>query len=65
MSWRNSTKHSFVNGLVYKEISCYINTVLQCLARTPALTQLLLDTNILRNMNHTTFLHKYIILLKE
>ena len=63
MSWNNSTNNSFVNVLVNKENSCYINSVLQCLARIPALTQILLDTNLFQNMNTTTFLHKYISLL--
>ena len=64
MSWENATKHSYVNVLVWKDSSCYINAVLQCLARIPALTQLLLDTKIFENINTTTFLHRYISLLK-
>jgi hypothetical protein len=64
MSWENATKHSYVNVLVWKDSSCYINAVLQCLARIPALTQLLLDTKIFENINTTTFLHRYITLLK-
>ena len=63
MSWQNSTNHSSVNVLVYKGNSCYINSVLQCLARIPALTQLLLDTNLFENMDDSTFLHKYINLI--
>ena len=65
MSWENSTNHSSVNVLVYKQNSCYINSVLQCLARIPALTQLLLDTNLFENMDDSTFLHKYINLIKK
>ena len=65
MSWQNSTNHSSVNVLVYKQNSCYINSVLQCLARIPALTQLLLNTNLFENMDDSTFLHKYINLIKK
>ena len=64
MSWENATNHSYVNVLVWKNSSCYINTVLQCLARIPALTQLLLDTNLFQNMDDTTFLYRFITLLK-
>jgi len=44
--------------------------MLQCLARTPALTQLLLatnlfpNTNLFQNMDDTTLLHKYITFLE-
>jgi len=38
--------------------------VLQRLARIPALTQLLLDTNLFQNVDDTTFLYRFITLLK-
>ena len=62
--WENQTNHAYVNILAWKDNSCYINSVLQCLARIPALTQILLDTNLFHNMNDTTFLYRYITLLK-
>jgi len=64
MYWENATNHSYVNVLVNKFSSYYINTVLQCLARIPSLSQLLFDTNLFQNINTTTFIHKYITLLK-
>ena len=64
MAWENPENHSYVNVLVWKKNSCYINVVLQCLARIPALTQLLLDTNLFHNMDENTFLYNYITLLK-
>ena len=60
MAWDNSENHSYMNVLVWKENGCYINCVLQCLARIPALTQLLLDTDLFKNMNQSTFLYNYI-----
>ena len=64
MAWENSENHSYMNVLVLKENGCYINCVLQCLASIPALTQLLLDTDLFKNMNQITFLYNYITLLK-
>ena len=64
MAWENSENHSYMNVLVNIDNSCYINSVLQCLARIPALTQLLLDTNLFLNMDESTFLYNYITLLK-
>jgi len=64
MTWENSVNHSHMtNVLVNKTASCYINSMLQCLARIPALTQLLLDTDLFQNMDKSSFLHKYITLL--
>jgi len=64
MNWENSEIYSYMNVLVWKKNSCYINSVLQCLARIPALTQLLLNTDLFQNMDESTFLYNYITLLK-
>ena len=66
MAWENSDNHSYMNVLVWKENGCYINCLLQCLARIPALTQLLLDTDLFQNTEEKTrtFLDNYITLLK-
>jgi len=64
MNWENSEIYSYMNVLVWKRNSCYINSVLQCLARIPALTQLLLNTDLFQNMDESTFLYNYITLLK-
>ena len=64
MNWKNSVNHSHMNVLINKTASCYINSMLQCMARIPALTQLLLDTDLFQSMNESTFLYKYIALIR-
>ena len=61
--WESGTKHS-LNNLRNSQNSCYMAALLQCIAHIPALSRLLLETDLCTNISDNTFLFNYMELLK-
>ena len=63
MYWQLGTVHS-LNNLSNTNNSCYMASLFQCISHIPALSRLLLETDLCTNISNTTFLFNYIKLLK-
>ena len=63
MYWQLGTVHS-LNNLSNTNNSCYMASLFQCISHIPALSRLLLETDLCTNICNTTFLFNYIKLLK-
>ena len=61
--WELGTNHS-LNNLRNSQNSCYMAALLQCIAHIPALSRLLLETDLCTNISDNTFLFNYMELLK-
>jgi len=63
MYWELETVHSLIN-LSNTNNSCYMASIFECISHIPALSRLLLETDLCTNISNTTFLFNYIKLLK-
>jgi hypothetical protein len=63
MYWELGTVHS-LNNLSNTNNSCYMASLFQCISHIPALSRLLLETDLCTNISNITFLFNYIKLLK-
>ena len=63
MDWNFGIVNS-VNNLINIGHSCFMAVVFQCISHIPALSRLLLETDIGHNLDENTFLSRYIKLLK-
>ena len=57
MSWELG-KHYYINILPNIQASCYMAFAIQCMARIPALTRLLLETTFFDNLDTNSFLFR-------
>jgi ubiquitin C-terminal hydrolase len=57
-------KFNSLNNLSNTNNSCYMASLLQCISHIPALSRLLLETDLCNNISQDTFLFNYIQLLK-
>jgi len=63
MYWKLGTVHS-LNNLSNTNNSCYMAALFQYISHIPALSRLLIETDLCDSISNTTFLLKYIQLLK-